>query len=341
MPREITHWLILDDAKKMLPTSDLSAASKCMYNFPAAAYLGAIAHDAPYYLRWGKDRAFEMLAESLHGSYKEDTFDPVRDLAREIVCIDDLRKREMHWSFLLGFISHYIVDVVFHPMVLYFTGNYYHKDYDKRKKAQTHHRMFEVYLDSWFRDKCGLWNQFLISEVIDELGDDFFIICSLLEKILIPEKRDSIRAQLSEISLEHNRWKRSFLTMSDLQKLFFSNFVGMIVRIGNKLTFDKFSRVDSLFSYNRWESLKFFNANLDYLNPLTGVPNSLSVTQLREMAALETLGIFNMCEPLIRGDIKDVDSAIGGVKGMSLHVGEYRVEPSMYNIFSDREFKLK
>ena len=93
MPREAVHWNVLSRALKQLDRTPFSRlfpagtdpqsqaeAKKIL----AAMYLGAMAHDAPYYYKFGGAK-FEAAAEILHGSDGNDTFDPFRRIAAEIL----------------------------------------------------------------------------------------------------------------------------------------------------------------------------------------------------------------------------------------------------------------
>jgi len=60
MPRELVHWMVLDSACERL-TRSAAAVGRCLRSAPHAAYLGAVAHDAPYYLRFGAS-GFERVA---------------------------------------------------------------------------------------------------------------------------------------------------------------------------------------------------------------------------------------------------------------------------------------
>ncbi len=331
MPREIVHWEVLHLAVHRISPESAPTVKKVLTTFFDSALLGAISHDAPYYLFFGRDRAFEMLAESLHGSYREDTFDPMRALAKNIVTTSS---PAVLWSFLLGMVSHGVTDIVFHPMVYYFTGDYYHPDRKERTKAQSRHRLFEVYLDSWFRESLKIGRKGRIAEVMKNLGDDFLSICELLEQTLVPEKLPTIKESVPSEGEKTNRWQKSFLYISVLQRLFLSPLLGLIIRTLNKGTGGLLNPIDSLFLFLRKRPQQYFETPLQYKNPVTGEERRESVLEMKEEAVKRCVEIFTQFEPLLSGKENDIDKVLGGLRGDSLNVGVYRVDSSSYKHFS-------
>src|SRR5688572_10618717 len=119
MPRETVHCEILDRLREeKLPT--------LLITHEAFAYLGALGPDALYYYRFGGSPA-EKIAETLHGSEGEDTFRLPKELAKKIVQLPP-DERDPLWAFLIGYLTHCIVDSIFHPVIYYLTGDYYAED---------------------------------------------------------------------------------------------------------------------------------------------------------------------------------------------------------------------
>ena len=123
MPRELVHWRVLEGSLKDAP----SKLVQIINENKEAAYLGAIAHDAPYFHKLGKS-PFAEVAKFLHGTYGHDTFLPLYELLK--ACEDDRQR-----AFVLGMFSHAVADQVMHPMIYYFTGDYYHSDKKLKLKA--------------------------------------------------------------------------------------------------------------------------------------------------------------------------------------------------------------
>lgn len=300
MPREITHWLILERAA----AESTGAVGACVRSHPAYAALGAVAHDAPYYLRAGGDR-FEEVAERVHGSHGEDTFDPVRTLARAV----PQQPSPLLWAFLLGMVSHIIADATFHPIVYHFTGDYYDLDMQKRNIARTRHRLFETLLDSWIRARLRRSGRLYISETIRELGDGANSIARFLDAA-IPGESSSSRP-----------WYRSISTLSRSQSLFLSLPMGILIRGLTRYNPKTFGPIDALFAFRRRKPHPFFEGKISYRNPASGESHSETLEQLLDRAVRETVELFQRFEPLVSGKSKDVDAALGDIRGRSLNSG--------------------
>ena len=84
MPREGTHWAVLEGAlQQLLSDGTAPAVTAAIQSNRGASYLGAIYQDIPYYLEG--DSEFEKIADHLHGVWRTDTFDPGRSLTRELL----------------------------------------------------------------------------------------------------------------------------------------------------------------------------------------------------------------------------------------------------------------
>ena len=57
--------------------------------------------------------------------------------------------KDKMWAFALGYICHCVVDVVTHPFIFYFTGDYYSQDEYEATEAQQNHLRVEYALDSY------------------------------------------------------------------------------------------------------------------------------------------------------------------------------------------------
>ena len=247
--------------------------------------LGAISHDAPYYHRYGKSE-FRFIAKYLHGGFGHDTFEPLLKLLEGAEKDSDDRAT----SFILGMFSHAVVDQVFHPMIYYFTGDYYDADKTKRKLARSRHRLFEVYLDSYIRKS----KQFSISpDLFDET-----------------EKASTVLAELSfPKGLEYKKnsekeWKESLNLLLELQGAFHSTVVGALVRGINLLSFKKFLELDCLFSFGRNEPLEMLGLKNQFKNPATGIESNSSVDELIELAISRLSKLFHDLENGSRAELK-------------------------------------
>lgn len=149
MPKEITHWIIAERvAKKLQGTVYEQAINK----YPNIYKLGAVYHDLFYYLTPQKYPKHQAIAQGLasvtnklHGISGEDTFAVLRCVAWQI----QRQAENQHLiAFWLGLLTHIIADQIFHPLVYYYTGEYYpDTDIKTRIRHQRHHLKFEALLD--------------------------------------------------------------------------------------------------------------------------------------------------------------------------------------------------
>ena len=317
MPREAIHWTALSRVLKKLdrppfstlfPAGGTNAPGEARTNF-AALYLGAMAHDAPYYYRFG-GADFESVAEMLHGSDGNDTFDPFRSMAEAILMRPEA-ERPVLWAFLLGMISHYAVDTVFHPMIYFFTGDYYHPDPALRLEARGRHRLLETYLDSWATPKLEQWNRFSINGTIKALGSSIDTVCAVLGKTMsdVPGQDAS------------TAWRRALKYLGDLQAIFHSDIAGRIFRGCNFIVGGKLTPIEALFIYRRRKSEPLLDRPLLYTNPATGEQVTKSTEDLLNESVEKCVWLFEQLAPLISGDSNNVTACIGGIKGESLNFG--------------------
>ncbi|MDR3640802.1 MAG: zinc dependent phospholipase C family protein [Humidesulfovibrio sp.] len=141
MPKEIVHWMVAARTAELLSDGPFGPAlSRC----PNGLRLGAVYHDALFYLRGEHPEGMKTLPHRLHGSHGEDSFDLMRLQAAHL----HTRKNEpLPTAFFVGLASHIFADATLHPMVYFFTGNYYDTDEKRRTGAVRRHRSLECLLD--------------------------------------------------------------------------------------------------------------------------------------------------------------------------------------------------
>ena len=221
MPREIIHWIVLERAADRAKAAGCPAIAEAISSHRDAACLGALLHDVPYYFRMGKD-PFEQVADWLHGKHSEDTLLPMRKLASAILSIPPAERRLL-WPFFLGMLGHIGADVVFHPLVFYFTGNYHDRDPIERRAAQGRHRLFEVYLDAWGRKRFPSGRSLRINSLIKRVRSAGLPrYCALLESLFVPEIVFNTDPLLVHTGQAQNRWFRGVHTLGTFQQLFLS-----------------------------------------------------------------------------------------------------------------------
>jgi len=133
MPKENTHIFFAEMVREGLENSDLSrliSREKKYY------YLGAVMADTFFY---GKDDSIVKISDTLHGKDGNPTNEIIIDVLESSTTDRDL-------AHIMGYITHCALDMTFHPVIYYLTGNYY-----KRKKmkgsVKYRHRYMETCLD--------------------------------------------------------------------------------------------------------------------------------------------------------------------------------------------------
>jgi len=141
MPKEVAHWVIARRVMDRLPPGSLADAVR---DHPNCLDLGAVFHDVGYYGQGREAGNLEALADRLHGAAGEDTNEILRRLAP-----DPAESAAKPWlaAFLVGLVTHMVADRKLHPLVYYFTGNYYEEDTRKQQLAATAHRRLEALMD--------------------------------------------------------------------------------------------------------------------------------------------------------------------------------------------------
>jgi hypothetical protein len=96
-------------------------------------------------------------------------------------------------SFILGYISHCALDITFHPVIYYLSGNYYDESPQKRARAVYLHRHLETCLDLDIKNSMRLprliRTKYLVGLVFEEIISQRF-------KVPIKSLRYSLRRQI-------------------------------------------------------------------------------------------------------------------------------------------------
>ena len=189
-------------------------------------YLGSVFPDIFFHR---KDSL--KLADFLHGKNGEKTNELIFDF------LDLVKKEESKkdLAFIFGYLTHATLDITFHPVIYYLTGNYYDENEEKRIKAQENHRALET-----------LWDKKL-------------------------NKKDLIKKEIKIKYLNSLNIKKFFLRKFDLSEKrlekIFKNFKLNNRLFRNRFVFSLLSFLVKIGLYKRKEDLKFFyhtkNGNIE------------------------------------------------------------------------------
>lgn len=139
MPKDFIHFAIADRTAKLLGDSPFGRDAK---KHDATLLVGSIFHDVWFYMTGRSSGRLQELGDQLHGKEGEDTYWLLRKQAEIAKTRTAEGNGSTACSLLAGMVSHLCADVLMHPMIYHFTGNYY-----KHPKAVERHRRLESLLD--------------------------------------------------------------------------------------------------------------------------------------------------------------------------------------------------
>ncbi len=151
MPKEITHWIIALETAARLGSG--GEAGKAIIDRPEAYFLGAVAHDGPYYAR--KDPLMALAGDRLHGRGVDDAFACVKRVIASDRTGEGRKPAASAIAFAAGALTHISADIVFHPAVFYFTGFPSHPDRRVADSYMYRHWGFESALDMHYLAERG------------------------------------------------------------------------------------------------------------------------------------------------------------------------------------------
>lgn len=144
MPKENTHlWF----AYSLLEELHGSEMLKCISCSLTSYLLGSVFPDTFYY---ASSPSLVRIAEGFHGrdGRPTNTF-PLAILESSKAAVDV--------AFAMGFLTHCALDMTFHPVIYYLSGNYYDPDPRKRQIAVRTHRRLETCLDRDLGHRIRIW----------------------------------------------------------------------------------------------------------------------------------------------------------------------------------------
>ncbi len=247
MPKEITHWILADRLKRILPPDSLFF--RPVRRYPQLFLTGAVAPDTPYnYAAGPRAEKIQCLSNPLHG-IGSSCLSPVLDLLKK----ED--GDEVTLAFSAGVVSHIMADTAFHPLVGYYSGlGGIHAG------ANTRHRLIETGMDYFFiRDCSHDYSKSLFRMTGQmEIGTDQLLdlMGALFRATRTADKR-FIRGALHC----HRFFQYLFRSRSAYRIFHFFHTRGLMVP----------SRVDALFYPVKLGSrIRFFEQEFTYQDPYTG-----------------------------------------------------------------------
>lgn len=165
MASENTHIYLADQIKGKIGNNVLK---QIISDYIGYYFLGSIFPDILFY---SKDKPIFNMAYNLHGEDGVPTNKIVFNLLDEAKSIKD----ENNFTFIAGLLTHYAVDITFHPVVFYISG--YKADGNKQEKDRT------SYLH-WHYETC------IDKKINHHFRLDKIIKPELIKNLIIPEILD-------------------------------------------------------------------------------------------------------------------------------------------------------
>lgn len=131
MPKENTHAAFAHSVLDQVSERSLKQ-SVCAHL--GAYLLGSISPDTFYY------SPYSAVSEHLHGKTGNPTNELLPDLLQDPRNMNDV-------AFACGYLTHCALDITFHPLIYYLSGNYYDPDARQRARAVYRHRHLETRMD--------------------------------------------------------------------------------------------------------------------------------------------------------------------------------------------------
>lgn len=320
MPREITHWKVAEETAKKLKNT---IYEKALLENRNCLMIGAVFHDCMYYSLKKTQYSIWADPDILHGVNGEDTYHIIRCILN--YCLSQKEGRLSVMAFLVGIISHIHADIIFHPLVNYFSGNYYSSDKKIRTLSIQNYRRLETLIDMFFCQNIEEVKRYSLKRYLrqSELP---------IRELLCWMKHYSDNEVSGLVVKDYEFAFRVFTLVEFLSKrtLFTEFFVRFEQTMPNSIR-----EIAALFYYRRLEDyLPRISGKLKYRNPLTGV---IFLDDLQELFWRSVETTVEMCTELAPfvGDTRFIDFKH---KGPSMDTGVEAVPVCEMKYFSDECF---
>jgi len=264
MPKENTHMFFAYDLLEAFRDQDLLRDISKYVTF----YLfGSISPDIFFY---SGTKDLLAISETLHGKTGRTTNTAILEMLDE-----GLRPQDL--AFILGYITHCALDITFHPVIYFLSGNYYDDDPAKRTRAVYLHRHLETCLDLSLPNPFRLHAMIRHSQIRGLVYErvicrDFNITPGRIRKVLLKQI-------LANLLFTSRAAHRAFLALcrsgiikdSAMSGLFYADAAGdslpPVLQIKDIITGeDRTVTVKELFAQARATAVPMMTAAYDYWN---------------------------------------------------------------------------
>lgn len=311
MPKDLIHIKVAEvTADKLAGTRYSTALSRQQ----SGLLLGSVFHDALFYGVTTSAKPLEKISHTMHGAKGQDTYAILRMQAEHI---QSSPNPDMAVALFVGLASHVFADIVMHPMVWHFTGDYYASNAQAKSRARQRHRAMESLMDMVAcpemlgRAKYSIWRH------LRRVGDEMYNslpIATLANMAGVSEKetRQGLRSA----------WR----VFSILQALYPIKTLAKTLHAISPWLPNSATEITTLFYAPQLLKLKDVLNNIAYKHPVTGEDETTTLSLLIDLAAERAsrlcqsveAGIFGD-EPLIfPGPGPSMDTGISGISTLSM-----------------------
>ena len=285
MPKELIHWLVAKQTAQRLASGPFGPAlARC----PSGLRLGAVFHDALYYLTGDQPEGMKQLPHTLHGAHGEDSFALLRAQAAHLHARQDA---PLPTAFFVGLASHIFADVVMHPFVYHHTGNYYDPDPARRTAAIRRHRTLETLMDMVAVGSPEAARQQSLRQVVDSLEGPLSLACppGILATLAGVDETAAAKAVAAALD--------TFCTMQALCRM---ETLAQLAHGASPFLPAKAREILALFyAPQLWEQRKTLEGRIPYINPASGEAFSASLSELVDQAAARAAAFCTAQAPSI------------------------------------------
>lgn len=324
MPKELTHWHIAREAlKRGVPVE----VEKIIASNPAVYYLGAIAHDIPFYdLSKPSDLSIEHIANQMHGVDGENTLTPLIEILE--MALNQTNPKQASLAFLLGMLTHFVADSTFHPMVYYLSGNYFANDSVERGKAVFRHRLLETAIDLWLKKVVPMDYPENLNHLWREAGEPGRQAFELLIEHFANQGDSRVKALFMRARRNH-RFLQTAYSWSTPRRV-----LALYRRNGHP----EVEKLEALF-YSQPLDLSLFDGTIEWLHPVSGELNKTSLDELFNESVKKVIILFQQLAeqtieewPLLMRTLPPLSLDTGLPYVPVAHMKFFRTEPIEYRL---------
>ena len=289
MPKENTHILFINDVIHSMNCEETRTVLQANYE---SLCFGSIVADTFFY---SSNKEVMEISEKLHGKEGEKTNELTFDL------LDRARHNRSNnlLCMTIGYISHCVFDMTFHPVIYYLVGNYYDNNESVRETAIYKHRLIETRLDN------DINNSFYLDNI---LGLNDRLIHDILEIIAV------------KYNIANGHLIKAYKKQIIINKCFRNCLAYKLIYYLDKLNILDFSKILPLFYHHLQKDNIEIAEKIDYRDIVHGQKMADSLSNLFVSAKAESINRINAAFAYYHDKI-DKAGAMQIIRGESLDTG--------------------